>query len=206
MAHYNHNPIKLMEEMELSYNKIMAVSQEKVIMGHNFTHHIFRALCTTSNPDFLHYIKAKKDLHSKTIYVNNKEECNCGNPKDNSILALTTKLTHLENKLKENQPIGGGGGKESTGGCSNGGRNGGGGGNDLPKWRTVKAEEEITCDNQDWIWCPDYHKEDRYDGIHMPAPPHNHAEWLETVKAQAVFHKKKKEEKEVSKITTTSST
>eukprot|EP00957_Ditylum_brightwellii_P114867 8759760-Ditylum_brightwellii.AAC.1 len=34
----------------------------------------------------------------------------------------------------------------------------------------------------------------------MPAP-HNHAEWLEKVKACAEFHKKKKEEKEASKLT-----
>eukprot|EP00957_Ditylum_brightwellii_P003411 258489-Ditylum_brightwellii.AAC.1 len=73
MAHYNHNPIKLMEEMKLNYNKIMAVSQEKVFMEHNFTCQIFRALCTASNPDFLCYIKAKKDLFDKgkAIVVNN---------------------------------------------------------------------------------------------------------------------------------------
>eukprot|EP00957_Ditylum_brightwellii_P014961 1127806-Ditylum_brightwellii.AAC.1 len=65
MSAYNHDWIKLMEEMELNFNKIVAVSQEKVFTVHNFTHHIFRALCTTSNPEFLHYIKAKKHPFDK---------------------------------------------------------------------------------------------------------------------------------------------
>eukprot|EP00957_Ditylum_brightwellii_P073835 5610442-Ditylum_brightwellii.AAC.1 len=73
MAHYNHNPIKLTEEMKLNYNQIVAVSQEKFFTKHNFTRNIFRAQCTASNPDFLHYIKAKKDLFDKgkAIVVNN---------------------------------------------------------------------------------------------------------------------------------------
>eukprot|EP00957_Ditylum_brightwellii_P150538 11462977-Ditylum_brightwellii.AAC.1 len=140
----------------------MAFSQEKVFMEHNFTRHIFRALCTASNPNFLHYIKAKKDPFDKgksivvsylmadiqKQYVNNKEEYNHGDPKDNVILALTTKLIHLESNLKENQ--------SSAGGCSgtkNGGRN------DLPKWRTIKTNNEVAQDGQNWEWCPDHHKE-----------------------------------------------
>eukprot|EP00957_Ditylum_brightwellii_P208593 15358156-Ditylum_brightwellii.AAC.2 len=59
--------------MELNYNKIMAITQEKVFTEHNFTYHIVRALCTASNPDFLHYIKAKKDTFNKgkAIIVSN---------------------------------------------------------------------------------------------------------------------------------------
>eukprot|EP00957_Ditylum_brightwellii_P165440 12595584-Ditylum_brightwellii.AAC.1 len=53
MAQYNHNPIKLMEEMELNYNNIVAVLQEKVFTEHNFTRYISRVLCTASNPDFM---------------------------------------------------------------------------------------------------------------------------------------------------------
>eukprot|EP00957_Ditylum_brightwellii_P109212 8331095-Ditylum_brightwellii.AAC.1 len=49
--------------------------------------------------------------------VNNKEEYDCGDQKNNAILALATKLTHLESKLKGNQSGGGGGRKEGTGGC-----------------------------------------------------------------------------------------
>eukprot|EP00957_Ditylum_brightwellii_P182333 13890664-Ditylum_brightwellii.AAC.1 len=90
-------------------------------------------------------------------YINNKEEYDCGNPKDNTILALTTKLTHLENKLKENQPSGGGDRREGADGCGSGGnsgsnrnRNSNSSSNDLPKWHTIKMEEEITHDGQDW--------------------------------------------------------
>eukprot|EP00957_Ditylum_brightwellii_P049304 3740827-Ditylum_brightwellii.AAC.1 len=72
MAHYNHDPIKLMEEMELNYNKIVVFSQEKVFTEHNFTCHIFRALCTASNPDFLRYIKVKNLFDKgKAIVVSN---------------------------------------------------------------------------------------------------------------------------------------
>eukprot|EP00957_Ditylum_brightwellii_P029539 2231864-Ditylum_brightwellii.AAC.1 len=142
------------------------------------------ALFTASNLDFLHYIKTKKDLFNKgkvvvvsdlmvdiqKQYINNKEEYNCGNPKDNTILTLTTKLTHLENKLEENQPISSGGRREGPGGHSSGdngdkSRNGDGDSNDLLKWHSVKTEEKITCDGQDWVWCPDHYKEDMYDGI-----------------------------------------
>eukprot|EP00957_Ditylum_brightwellii_P109505 8351440-Ditylum_brightwellii.AAC.1 len=216
MVAYNHDPMKLKEEMELNFNKIVAVSQEKVFTEHNFTRHIFRALCTASNLDCLHYIKAKKNLFNKgkaivmsvlmadirKQYANNKEEYDCRDPKDNAILALTTKLTHLESKLKESQFSGGGGRKE--GACGHGG-NKNGGGNDLPKWHTVKKDNEVTQGGQKWEWCPDHHKEGKYDGIYMPVS-HNHTEWLEKVKACAEFCKKKKEEKEASKSTPKSST
>eukprot|EP00957_Ditylum_brightwellii_P063918 4849340-Ditylum_brightwellii.AAC.1 len=88
MAQYNYNLIKLVQEMELNYNQIMAVSQEKALTEHNFTCNIFRALCTASNLEFLHYIKAKKDPFDKgkaivmsdsmaeigKQYANNKDE------------------------------------------------------------------------------------------------------------------------------------
>eukprot|EP00957_Ditylum_brightwellii_P024867 1880485-Ditylum_brightwellii.AAC.1 len=86
--------------------------------------------------------------------INSKEEYNCGNPKDNTILALTTKLAHLESKLMENQPNGGCGGREGASGSSRGGngrdgRNGSSSSNDPLKWCT-KTEGKITCNSQDW--------------------------------------------------------
>eukprot|EP00957_Ditylum_brightwellii_P118532 9039748-Ditylum_brightwellii.AAC.1 len=126
-------------------------------------------------------------------HVNNKEEYDDRDPKDNIILALTTKLTHLESKLKENQSSGGGSRKEGANGCG-GTKNSGG--NDLPKWCTIKTDNEVSQDGQKWEWCPDYHKEDKYNGIYMPAP-HNHAEWLKKVKARAEFCKKKRRRKKL---------
>eukprot|EP00957_Ditylum_brightwellii_P163646 12459505-Ditylum_brightwellii.AAC.1 len=82
-----------MEEMDLNFNKVVAVSQEKA----------------KKDP----FDKGKAIVMSDLMadirkqYVNNNEEYDCGNPKDNVILALTTKLTHLESKLKESQSGGG---------------------------------------------------------------------------------------------------
>eukprot|EP00957_Ditylum_brightwellii_P067709 5139749-Ditylum_brightwellii.AAC.1 len=120
--------VKMIKATTMTHYKSVAVSQEKVFTEINFTRYIFRALCTASNPDFLCYIKAKKDPFDKgkAIVVSNlmadtqnrcainKEEYNCRDPKENTILALTTKLIHLESKLKENQSGGGGGRKKGN--------------------------------------------------------------------------------------------
>eukprot|EP00957_Ditylum_brightwellii_P185575 14128562-Ditylum_brightwellii.AAC.1 len=90
--------------MDLKYNKIQEVSEEK------------GALLTTSNLTFHCYAKTKKDAFNegKTVdidtlmrkvkikYTNLGKSTTCADPKDAKILVLTTKMDNLEKKVASN--------------------------------------------------------------------------------------------------------
>eukprot|EP00957_Ditylum_brightwellii_P007117 540312-Ditylum_brightwellii.AAC.1 len=163
----------MLDDMEIKFNQIRDVSEESIYTTRQFTIQVFRALLTTTNQDFWRYAKGKKYpfdegqdvdifdiiLSVRAHYVNNKLEFDCMDPKDAAIIALTSKLNNIENKLKMTN-----GGNSNSQGNSNSGRKQGKGKENnlskessdkgknkgLPEWRIKFKGITITHDGKEY--------------------------------------------------------
>eukprot|EP00957_Ditylum_brightwellii_P017847 1343871-Ditylum_brightwellii.AAC.1 len=111
---YDNDPLTILDGMELKFNLIKYISGESVFTTKQITVQVFQALLTTTNQDFKFYVNGKKDPFDKgndvdtysiiklvqTYYINNKNKFEAVDSKDTAIIALTTKLNSLEEKLK----------------------------------------------------------------------------------------------------------
>eukprot|EP00957_Ditylum_brightwellii_P081835 6225487-Ditylum_brightwellii.AAC.1 len=60
----------MLGEMEMKFNQIQDVWQESVFTTKQFTIQVYQALLTSTNQDFLQYIKGKKDPFDEGKDVN----------------------------------------------------------------------------------------------------------------------------------------
>ena len=190
--------------MEEDYQAILAADETH----DDYLLHMFNALETSKNAKFLTWIGNQRttwETGEKTftpdllaaaatkIYVNMKElkTWKQKEPEYSQIVALTTKLAAVEEKLANatalvtnllNAPANGKGG--------NGGKNGKSGSEkdsnnqnknwEIADWRKKKGPDHKTVDGKDWWWCPNHKGKDgkEYDGLYVTHKPDEcHLPW-----------------------------
>ena len=96
-------------------------------------------------------------------------------PKDATIVALTTQIRNLENKISHPPKASGGGG--SSGSSNNRNSN-----FTLDEWRIKFEGKEKTVDSDMWYWCSKHVMDGVYDGMYVKHSEEKHDEWLERKK------------------------
>ena len=121
--------------------------------------------------------KATERFYNNLVSKNQWDKVN---PKDASLIALTTQISELQKQIAAKNNSNG-----SNGGNNKGNTNDGGNGGDeemfygVQKWRTVNKGPSVTRDGVVWKWCP-HHKHPRghYSGLYYSNHDEStHAEW-----------------------------
>ena len=175
LSTFNHDVVKMTDKMKTTYNDILKHGQNH----DDYILDLFSALLTSNNETFHDFITREQDryeigedilpeelIKSAVTKYNNmvtKNTWKSGESKDSKIVALTTQLKTLENKMKSNKSNGG----------SQSNSNSGGSRFEVEKWRFTKSHGMSTeRDGKTWHWCSKHnsnkgmyvtHKEEDHD-------------------------------------------
>ena len=214
MNKFNHDLIKMLDEMESNYNKILELGQQH----EDWTLHVFNAMISAKNRVFTDYIQRKKDewevgeeVNVDTLINDAKSKYNNmvkqrlwdkQDPNDAKIATLTTELTELKQCVLATSQLtnGGGGGSDATKTKSDNKKKS----SNIDKWRTIKKGDHKKVDGVDYWWCPDHKWEGHFDGLYVTHKPGaEHEEWKKKRDEKRATYKRKKRDK--AKDTTTAS-
>ena len=159
LAKHKNNLELMLTDMKQNYSKIVELGKTH----EDYVMHLFDAMLTSKNQIFCDYIQIKKNdweegsevqpdtlMQEATTKYNNMCKQNTWNksdPKDAKIIALTTQLKSLEDKLGDTTPSA----KKGKG---------------IPAWRLKKEGETKTVNGTKWNWCP-HHKTGTKQGMYV---------------------------------------
>ena len=213
-AKFKHNVKDLTDYMSSKYREITEKGQQH----QDYLLDLFNALKTVPNADFASFVRDERQAweiggekqadqliaEALTIYNNaiSANRWEYSDPKDAKIIALATKVEHLEAQMKlsanateQKPPF-----KRNYEGA--------GVGNNskyltIDSWRMKKTEPTIQKEGKTWYWCPKHVSTGKYEGLYVTHKPEDHEEWAKNRNRFKRREKKDDDTKESSKDNST---
>ena len=197
---YGNNVHTLTKSMEKTWKEIKRL-KHKTYDDCRFLTQLFRAMLTTTNEDFERAVKNLKDAWirgdnaisvtyvvevANNSYRNIKGErsWNKKSDKDAKIIALTTKVGNLEQKLTNPQGNGGGGNGSNTDGSTKAKLR-------VDAWRIKNVGNTTEHDGKKWVWCKHHKSDGLFEGMYMPEG-HDHDAWKKDKKERVASYKERR--------------
>ena len=186
LVQFQYNVVNMCDSIMTNYEMIgeRGGHHEDIVLD------LFDALFLGKNNVFNRFVERNKDdwevgsdiTHDSLVSTavtkyNNMVKQGCWKkvePKDAIIVALTTQIRNLENKISSTTTTLGGGSSASNNNmnpkCT------------LEGWRIKFDGKEKTVDDVLWYWCSKHVMDRVYDGMYVKYPEDKHEEWLERKK------------------------
>ena len=183
LASFQYHVIDMTDKMMADYQLIL----EKNGRHDDMVLDLYTALLSGKNEIFSSFIQRRKDdwetgtdeSHEALVKVANTKYNNMVTQgswkqveaKDSAIVALLTKVNHLEKQLKSSA--------SASSSSSAAGKSSKNPYFTLDPWRMNKDGDTKVVDGKTWYWCPRHVLEGVYDGLYVTHPPGDHDAWAD---------------------------